>query len=66
MSNYPPGFGSAWDLDNVEGPVSEVELLEPCPTCGETSLVRTRWHAGNVAVSCWTEGCKYQRDEDPE
>ncbi len=64
MSNYPPGFGSASDLDHVEGPLTEEELAEPCPLCTKTDLVRETFRAAPARVACWS--CDYERDEEDE
>lgn len=63
MSNYPPGFGSARDLDYVEGPLSEEELETPCPRCGLPALIRQVWRLGPPTVDCGE--CEYHRD-DPD
>lgn len=65
MTNYPPGFGGAHDLDHVEGPVSQEEIVdELCSECHETRLIRLTWHGGKVTVECQS-GCNYYREEDP-
>ncbi len=64
MSSYPPGFGSARDLDHVEGAVSEEEIIdERCPDCREVSLVRITWRSAPTEVVC-SVGCNYRREED--
>lgn len=63
MTNYPPGFGSAYDLDHVEGPLAEVEIDEECPDCHNADgcgLVRQTCRMGVVVVCT---GCDYRRDE---
>lgn len=65
MSRYPPGFGSARDLDHVDGPLSEEDIVdERCPDCTEVSLVRFTWRASGTTVEC-ARGCNYYREEDP-
>jgi hypothetical protein len=63
MSNYPPGFGSAYDLDHVAGPLREYDLDE---THGlrdadgflkcDGQIVRAVWHGGNATDECATCG----------
>jgi uncharacterized protein (DUF983 family) len=64
MSNYPPGFGSARDLDHVEGPLTEDDIEGTCPQCGEDALTRLTWRSGGTQIAC--AACDYEQDEGEE
>jgi len=61
MSNYPDGFGSARDLDHVDGPLSEEDINENCPKCyNPNSLYRVTWRLGSPQILCYE--CDYERE----
>jgi hypothetical protein len=61
-SNYPPGFGSARDLDYVEGPLTETDIDGSCPDCGEEALMRLTWRMHGAQVVCAM--FDYEREEE--
>jgi hypothetical protein len=61
VSDYPPGFGSASDLDHVYGPLSEEDLNTECPECDQVALVRLTWRSGGAQVIC--AECGYEKEE---
>ena len=70
-SNYPPGFGSARDLDYVEGPIDEIEVDDMCPSCFAQrathgfAVVRVRTYWGASRLEC--RECGYEgSDEDDD
>ena len=53
MSNYPPGFGSAYDLDHVEGPLEEYEIEGECEKCHrEGYLIKSVWRSREPMIDC--------------
>ena len=53
MSNYPPGFGSASDLDHVEGPLREVDIKWRCSQCHYDDCLNVAfWRQGGPTTIC--------------
>ena len=60
MSNYPPGMTSS-DWDHVEGPLTEDDATEACPSCQQWTLTVTTWRTRPTLVTC--SNCAYEREE---
>lgn len=61
MNNYPPGFGSARDLDHVEGPLREVDIPLRCSWCYRDDCLNVAfWRSGSPTTICNECG----RDDD--
>lgn len=68
LSNYPPGFGGAGDLDNVYGPIDETSIDDHCPECGNElmqSVYRTTTMINCIECLYYREIYTYE-DERPE
>ena len=53
MSNYPPGFGSASDLDHVEGALREADIKLRCSKCYRDDCLSVAfWRSGEPTTVC--------------